>query len=163
MEARPTSRESSAPHLEGEPQNNDLPGVLQGHVKGLGVEESSAHRAAGRSTSALCSSPRGLRFCDLFHRETPQQTSSGERVGGQMGSPTSSLRKACHQGRWRGQDAPNSTPQQAARDGAPCQHHRASGHETEPRTRTATRPERTQLCPPSLSPNLWGFWTPDLI
>ena len=60
MEARPTSRENLAAqtlHLEGEPQSSDLPGVLRGKEKGLGVEESSAHRAAGRSTPALCSSP----------------------------------------------------------------------------------------------------------
>lgn len=84
MEARPTSRESSAArtlHLEGEPQSSDLPGVLRGKEKGLGVEESSAHRAAGRSTPRALQQPRGLRFCDLFHRETPQQASSGERAG----------------------------------------------------------------------------------
>lgn len=165
MEAQPTSRKSSAArtlHLEGEPPSNDLPGVLQGKEKGLRVKESSAHRAAGLSTSALRSSPGGLRFCDLFHRRGSPTNNIRGAGGGQMGSPTSSsLRKACHQGCRQGQDALHSTPQQAAPEGAPCQHHRVSGRETEPRTRTATRPERTELCPLLLSPNLWGFWTPD--
>lgn len=124
MEAQPTSRKSSAArtlHLEGEPQSNDLPGVLQGKEKGLGVEESSAHRAAGLSASALCSSPRGLRFCDLFLRRGSPTNKIRGAGGSQMGSPTSSsLRKACHQGRWQGQDALHSTPQKAATEGDPC-------------------------------------------
>lgn len=96
---------------------------------------------------------------------TPSMGRLPNKPGGAGGSPDGQshllLRKACHQGCWQRKDIPNSTPQQAATDRAPCHHHRASGRKTEPRTHTAARPERTQLCPLLLSPDLCGFWTPD--
>ena len=58
MEAQPTSRKSSAArtlHLEGEPPSNDLPGVLQGKEKGLGVKELSSQS------------------CGTVHLRSPQQ------------------------------------------------------------------------------------------
>lgn len=162
-EARPTSRKSSAAwtiHLEGEPQSNDLPGVLQEREEGLGVEESVAHRPAERPTSTLCSSLRGLRFCDPFHGEALQQTNLGEQAGGQMGSPISLLTQ---EGVLPGPLAKTGHPQRHPPAGC---HRRGSlpppqGFWAQDGTENpcSHRPERTQLCPLSLSPDLWAFWT----
>lgn len=141
-EARPTSRKSSAAwtiHLEGEPQSNDLP-VFCRRERRVWVwrrawltDLQSGPPPLSAAASGDCAS-----VTPSMGRLSNKQT-WGSRRGARWAVPSpSSLRKACYQGRWQKQDTPNATPQQAATDGAPCHHHRASGRKTEPRTRAAT-------------------------